>query len=92
VSFWTESQGAGLERALETARQAVRLDERNSLALWAFAMIAVFTRRNDEAASAGKKGVAVNPNHAEAHTVLGVTGSIRAASKTRSHVLSAQWR
>ena len=73
VSFWADSQGAGLERALETARQAVRLDERNSLALWAFAMIAVFTRRYDEAGSAGEKGVAVNPNYAEAHTVLGVT-------------------
>ena len=73
VSFWAESQGAGLERAMETARQAVKLDERNSLALWAFAMIAVFTRRYDEAASAGETGVAVNPNNAEAHTVLGVT-------------------
>ncbi len=73
VSLWADSQGAGLERALETARQAVRLDERNSLALWAFAMIAVFTRRYDEAESAGEKGVAINPNYAEAHTVLGST-------------------
>jgi adenylate cyclase len=73
VSFWADSQGAGLERALETARQAVRLDERDSLALWAFAMICVFTRHYDEAGSAGEKGVAVNPNYAEAHTVLGVT-------------------
>jgi adenylate cyclase len=73
VSLWADTQGAGLERAMKTARQAMRLDERNSLALWAFAMICAFTRRYDEAGSAGEKGVAVNPNYAEAHTVLGVT-------------------
>jgi adenylate cyclase len=71
VSRWGGSLSDDLEKALTTAERAVRLDERNPFALWALAMISLFTRRYDEAGKAGEKGIAVNPSFAEAHTVLG---------------------
>ena len=71
VSRWGGSLSDDLEKALTTAQRAVRLDDRNSFALWALAMISLFTRRYDEAGKAGEKGIAINPSFAEAHTVLG---------------------
>jgi adenylate cyclase len=70
VSRWGGSSD-DLEKALTTAQRAVRLDDRNSFALWALAMISLFTRHYDEAEKAGEKGIAINPSFAEAHTVLG---------------------
>ena len=71
MSRWAGSLSDDLEKALTTAQHAVRLDDRNSFALWALAMISLFTRRYDEAEKAGEKGIAINPSFAEAHTVLG---------------------
>ena len=71
VGRWGGSLSDDLEKALTTAQRAVRLDDRNSFALWALAMISLFTRRYDEAGKAGEKGIAINPSFAEAHTVLG---------------------
>ena len=66
VGRWGGSLSDDLEKALTTAQRAVRLDDHNSFALWALAMISLFTRRYDEAGKAGERGIAINPSFAEA--------------------------
>jgi adenylate cyclase len=73
VSGWTATPAQTLEAAEETARRAVRLDERNPYALWALGLACLWARRYDEAVSAAEKAIAFNPNFAQGHNVLGLT-------------------
>jgi adenylate cyclase len=72
VNRWSASPSQALERALEAARRAVALDDRNPTAHWAFAMVNLWMRRYDEAIGGAGRSLALNPNFAEGHNALGV--------------------
>jgi adenylate cyclase len=72
VNRWSASPSEALERALEAARRAVALDDRNPTAHWALAMVNLWTRQYDTAIGEADRLLALNPNFAEGHNALGV--------------------
>jgi TolB-like protein/cytochrome c-type biogenesis protein CcmH/NrfG len=56
---------AAIERSLEAARRAIRLDPENVRSLQALMMALFFARQPDEALEIGERAVALNPNDTE---------------------------
>jgi TolB-like protein len=57
--------GTAIERSLDAARRAARLDPENVRALQALMMALFFAQQPDEALEIGEKAVALNPNDTE---------------------------
>jgi TolB-like protein/DNA-binding SARP family transcriptional activator len=83
VNRWGETADQSLELAMELGQHAVELDETNPHAYFAVAAAALWTKQHQRAAVAAEKSLAIDPNFAEGHAVLGLilvySGKPRAA-------------
>lgn len=69
---WRNDAGGPIERSLEAAQRAVRLDPENVRALQALMMARFFNREAEESLRVGERALALNPNDTE---LLGEYGS-----------------
>jgi len=69
---WRDKGGGPIERSLEAAQRAVRLDPENVRALQALMMALFFNREAEESLRVGERAFALNPNDTE---LLGEYGS-----------------
>jgi len=72
VNRWGETADQSLELAMELGQHAVELDETNPHAYFAVGAAALWTKQHERAAVAAKKSLAIDPNFAEGHAVLGL--------------------
>lgn len=80
---------ATLQSAFEFARNAVVLDEKDARAHMFFAQSSLWLRRHEEAITAARQAIALNPSLAHAYSVLGYAlgcvGEFEEALKTVAH-------
>lgn len=69
---WRDEGGGPIQRALEAAQRAARLDPENVRALQALMMARFFNREAEESLRVGERALALNPNDTE---LLGEYGS-----------------
>ena len=72
VNRWGEAADQGLELAMELGQHAVELDEANPHAYFAVGAAALWMKQHERAAIAAEKCLAISPNFAEGHAVLGL--------------------
>ncbi|RWX57784.1 tetratricopeptide repeat protein, partial [Mesorhizobium sp. M2A.F.Ca.ET.039.01.1.1] len=60
-----------MAQAEEAAMRAVTLDDSDPWAHWALAITKLYTRRHDGAINEAERALALNPNFAEGHVILG---------------------
>jgi TolB-like protein/Tfp pilus assembly protein PilF len=72
VNRWGDAPDGSLERALDLGERAVELDEGNPHAWFAVGAAALWSRQHDRAAGAAGRCLAIDPNFAEGHAVLGL--------------------
>jgi adenylate cyclase len=72
VNRWGESADQSLALAMEFGQHAVELDETNPHAYFAVGAAALWMKQHDRAAIAAEKCLAIKPNFAEGHAVLGL--------------------
>ena len=72
VNRWGESAGQALALAMELGQHAVELDEANPHAYFAVAAAASWMKQHQRAAVAAENCLAISPNFAEGHAVLGL--------------------
>jgi TolB-like protein/Tfp pilus assembly protein PilF len=72
VNRWGEEPDRSLSLAMELAQRAVDLDEANPHAYFALAAAALWMKQHERATAAAEKCLAVEPNFAEGHAVLGL--------------------
>ena len=68
---WTKSGSKSLSQAYEIARKAVQLDPDDPLANNSMAAVYLTRSRQDEAVSAARRALELDPNMSEAHGILG---------------------
>ncbi|WP_025659558.1 adenylate/guanylate cyclase domain-containing protein [Rhizobium sp. IBUN] len=71
VNQWSQSPSKSLEQAIESATQAVALDDRYPYAHWALGVTNLYLRRLDVAIREAERVIALAPNLAEGHESLG---------------------
>ncbi|GMQ77227.1 MAG: hypothetical protein BMS9Abin01_2550 [Gammaproteobacteria bacterium] len=83
VNRWGETADRSLALAMQLGQHAVELDETNPHAYFAVAAAALWTKQHQRASVAAEKSLAIDPNFAEGHAVLGLilvySGKPRAA-------------
>lgn len=71
LNRWSASPPESMAQAEEVATQAVTLDGSDPWAHWALAIAKLYTRRHDGAIDEAEHAIALNPNFAEGHVILG---------------------
>ncbi|OBQ84273.1 adenylate/guanylate cyclase domain-containing protein [Mesorhizobium sp. WSM3873] len=71
LNRWSASPPESMAQAEEAATRAVTLDDSDPWAHWALAIVKLYTRRHDEAIDEAEHAIALNPNFAEGHVILG---------------------
>ncbi|MBZ9845973.1 adenylate/guanylate cyclase domain-containing protein [Mesorhizobium sp. CA5] len=71
LNRWSGSPPESMAQAEEAATRAVTLDESDPWAHWALAIVKLYTRRHDGAINEAERAIALNPNFAEGHVILG---------------------
>ncbi|RUW55408.1 adenylate/guanylate cyclase domain-containing protein [Mesorhizobium sp. M1A.F.Ca.ET.072.01.1.1] len=71
LNRWSASPPESMAQAEEAATRAVTLDDSDPWAHWALAIVKLYTRRHDEAINEAEHAIALNPNFAEGHVILG---------------------
>ncbi|MBZ9767059.1 adenylate/guanylate cyclase domain-containing protein [Mesorhizobium sp. CA6] len=71
LNRWSGSPPESIAQAEEAATRAVTLDESDPWAHWALAIVKLYTRRHDKAINEAEHAIALNPNFAEGHVILG---------------------
>jgi adenylate cyclase len=72
MNGWSSLPQSSREQAEEAAMRAVALDDRDPWAHWALGLINLYMRRHhDSAISQARHAIALNPNFAAGHVILG---------------------
>lgn len=71
LNRWSASPPESMAQAEEVATRAVTLDDSDPWAHWALAIAKLYTRRHDGAIGEAEHAIALNPNFAEGHVILG---------------------
>ncbi|WP_095083944.1 adenylate/guanylate cyclase domain-containing protein [Mesorhizobium sophorae] len=71
LNRWSASPPESMAQAEEVATRAVTLDGSDPWAHWALAIAKLYTRRHDGAIDEAEHAIALNPNFAEGHVILG---------------------
>ncbi|MFD1981468.1 adenylate/guanylate cyclase domain-containing protein [Mesorhizobium newzealandense] len=71
LNRWSASPPESMAQAEEVATRAVALDDSDPWAHWALAIAKLYTRRHDGAIGEAEHAIALNPNFAEGHVILG---------------------
>lgn len=71
LNRWSASPPESMAQAEEVATRAVTLDDSDPWAHWALAIAKLYTRRHDGAIDEAEHAIALNPNFAEGHVILG---------------------
>ena len=88
VNRWGKSPVGSLEPAMELAQRAVALDETSPHAYFAVGAAALWMKQHQRAALAAQKCLAIAPNYAEGHAVLGLI--LAYSGKPRDAIASLQ--
>jgi adenylate cyclase len=88
VNRWRESTGQSLELAMGLGERAVALDETSPHAYFAVAAAALWMKQHERAVVAAEKCLAIAPNYAEGHAVLGLIFTY--SGKPRDAIASLQ--
>jgi adenylate cyclase len=88
VNRWGRSAVHSLELAMELGQRAVTLDETSPHAYFAVGAAALWMKQHAEAAAAAQMCLAVAPNYAEGHAVLGLI--LTYSGKPRDAIVSLQ--
>ena len=88
VNRWGNSAVGSLELAMELGQRAVALDETNPHAYFAVGAAALWMKQHERAALAAQKCLAIAPNYAEGHAVLGLI--LTYSGKPRDAIASLQ--
>ena len=88
---WAENPQSTLQTALEFARKAVALDDKDARGHFHVAQASLWLHRHDEAIAEARRAIALNPSLVQAHAVLGYAldciGEFEDALKTVTHSL-----
>jgi TolB-like protein/Flp pilus assembly protein TadD len=88
---WASNPHSTLQAALEYARKAVTLDDKDARGHFHMAQASLWLRRHDEAIAEARYAIALNPSLVQAHAVLGYAldcvGEFNEALETVTHSL-----
>ena len=88
---WADNPQSTLQAALEFARKAVALDDKDARGHFHVAQASLWLHRHDEAISEARRAIALNPSLVQAHAVLGYAldciGEFEEALKTVTYSL-----
>jgi TolB-like protein/Flp pilus assembly protein TadD len=88
---WSEDARATLQTALEYARKAVALDDKDARGHLYVGQVSLWLREHDEAIAESRRAIALNPSLVQAYSVLGYAldcvGEFEEALKTVTHSL-----
>jgi adenylate cyclase len=71
INGWCEQVDQSLEQAYEVAQKAVALDETNPLARVSLGNVHIWKRQHDRAVAELERAIALEPNFANSHIILG---------------------